>query len=114
VFGWIGEVRELLEMASREVLPLAARTGVNLTEADIRDQIRIIGSLAPEGKTSMLQDVEARRKTEVEIFAGAVAQMGRKYGIATPVNDLLLRMIHTLERTYPDADGRYRVNGKLL
>jgi 2-dehydropantoate 2-reductase len=107
VFGRVGEARELLEMASREVLPIAARAGVNLTEADIRDQIRIIGSLTPEGKTSMLQDVEARRKTEVEIFAGAVAQMGREYGIATPVNDLLLRMIHTLERTYPDADGSY-------
>jgi 2-dehydropantoate 2-reductase len=103
VFGRIGEARELLEMASREVLPIAARAGVNLTEADIRDQLRIIGSLAPEGKTSMLQDVEARRKTEVEIFAGAVAQMGREYGIATPVNDLLLRMIHALEQTYPDA-----------
>jgi 2-dehydropantoate 2-reductase len=31
-----------------------------------------MGTLAPDGKTSMLQDVEARRKTEVEILGATV------------------------------------------
>jgi 2-dehydropantoate 2-reductase len=101
VFRQVGAARELLELASGEVLQIARRAGVNLVEEDIQNYLRIIDSLASQGKTSMLQDVEAHRKTEVEIFAGTVAEMGREYGVVTPVNDLLLRMIHTLEQTYP-------------
>jgi 2-dehydropantoate 2-reductase len=59
-----------------------------------------IGRLSPEGKTSMLQDIESRRKTEVEMFAGTVTEMGRTFGIPTPVNQTLLRMIRILENTY--------------
>ena len=46
----------------------------------------------------MLQDVEAGRKTEVEIFAGVVTELGRRHGIPTPVNVLLGLEIAALER----------------
>lgn len=100
VFQKVGEARELMEMASREVILLSERLGINLTEADLQNCIKILDTLRPEGKTSMLQDVEAGRKTEVEIFAGTVSQLGREHGIATPINDFLLRAIHTIEQTY--------------
>ncbi len=100
VFQNVGEARQLLGLASGEVLSLAERAGINLTAADIDQYLEIIATLAPEGKTSMLQDVEAGRKTEVESFAGTVTALGRQYGIATPVNDLLWRMIRTLEQSY--------------
>lgn len=100
VFQKIGEARELMEMASREVILLSERLGINLNEEDLRNYIKVLNTLRPEGKTSMLQDVEAGRKTEVEIFAGTVSKLGREYGIATPVNDFLLRAIRTLEQTY--------------
>lgn len=69
---------------------------------DIRivEYVRIINTLSPEGKTSMLQDVEAGRKTEVEIFAGTVIDLGCRYGISTPVNEMLFRMIRTLEQMH--------------
>jgi 2-dehydropantoate 2-reductase len=46
----------------------------------------------------MLQDVLAGRKTEVEIFAGAVVELGRRHGIPTPVNEVLGVEIAALER----------------
>lgn len=100
VFQKVGEARELMEMASREVILLSQRMGINLNEEDIKKYIEVLNTLKPEGKTSMLQDVEAGRKTEVESFAGTVSKLGREYGIATPVNDFLLRAIHTIEQTY--------------
>lgn len=100
VFQKIGEARELMEMASREVIRLSERIGINLNEEDLQRYIKVLDTLRPEGKTSMLQDVEAGRKTEVEIFAGTVSELGREYGVATPVNDFLLRAIHTIEQTY--------------
>ena len=46
-------------------------------------------------------DVEAGRKTEVELFAQTVIQLGQKHGIPTPVNEVLFRMIRTIEQSYP-------------
>lgn len=100
VFRKIGEARELMEMASREVILLSEMVGICLNEDDLQKYIKIINTLGPEGKTSMLQDVEAGRKTEVEVFAGTVTKLGREYGVNTPVNDFLLRAIHTIEQTY--------------
>jgi 2-dehydropantoate 2-reductase len=97
-FGRIPEVRDLTRRASREVVALSAREGVALAEADVERMFPILAGLAPEGKTSMLQDVEAGRKTEVEIFAGAVVELGRRHGIPTPVNELLGRALVALER----------------
>jgi 2-dehydropantoate 2-reductase len=45
----------------------------------------------------MLQDIEAGRKTEVEMFAGKITQLGADLGIPTPVNLTLVRIIRVLE-----------------
>jgi 2-dehydropantoate 2-reductase len=100
VFQKIGEARELMEMACREVLDLSQKAAIGLQESDIQSYFKIVNTLSPEGKTSMLQDVEAGRKTEVEIFAGTVIELGLQYGVETPVNQILYRMIRTLEQTY--------------
>ena len=47
----------------------------------------------------MLQDVDAGRKTEVEMFGGKAVELGRAYGIPTPVNQTLLRIIRVLEQS---------------
>ena len=49
--------------------------------------------MIPDGKTSMLQDVEAGRKTEVDMFAGTITKLGEKYNIQTPYNKILKEML---------------------
>jgi len=93
-----GEARELMISASREVISIAQKADINLTEKDIKDYLNVIAELSPEGKTSMFQDVEAGRKTEVGIFSGTVIELGRKYGVPTPVNDILYRIIRAIEQ----------------
>jgi ketopantoate reductase len=51
----------------------------------------------PQGRTSMLQGVEAT-KTEVEVFAGKMVELGRRRRIPTPVKQTLLSIIHVLEQ----------------
>ena len=94
----VPEVRQLTRQASLEVVAIAQREGIGLQPRDVEDIFPIIATLAPEGKTSMLQDVEAGRKTEVEIFAGTVVERGRRHGLPTPVNELLGTLIRALER----------------
>ena len=97
-FAAAPEVRELTRLASLEAAALAVREGIPLGPDDVERIFPILATLAPDGKTSMLQDVEAGRKTEVEAFAGTVVELGLRHGIPTPVNALLLRMITALER----------------
>jgi 2-dehydropantoate 2-reductase len=55
---------------------------------------------SPNSKTSMLQDVEAKRKTEVDYFSGTVMEMGKKLNIPTPVNHVLYCIIKSFEQLY--------------
>ncbi len=91
------DARELMRSLMAEVVQLAAKAGIGLTEKDIDDWVEILMTLSPVGKTSMLQDVEAGRKTEVEIFAGRVVELGRKYAVSTPVNATVQRIIKVIE-----------------
>ena len=87
-----------MEALMREVIALARVVGVNLIEQDITDWYSVLKTLSPKGKTSMLQDIEAGRKTEIEMFAGKVVELGRKHGIPTPVSETMLSSIHILEQ----------------
>jgi 2-dehydropantoate 2-reductase len=98
IFFKMPEAMELMRSASREVVQLSAKAGIHLTESDIDEFVNILKGLSPDGKTSMLQDMEAGRKTEVEIFSGTVIELGKKYGVATPVNETLYRIIRTMEQ----------------
>jgi 2-dehydropantoate 2-reductase len=81
----------------REVLTLAEAEGIHLSEEDLPAWDVILQTLSPDGKTSMLQDIEAGRKTEVEIFAGKAVELGKRHGIPTPMNEMALHVIRTLE-----------------
>ncbi len=98
VFQSSPDAQTLMETLMREVLALAQRVGVNLGEQDLIEWIAVLNTLSPKGKTSMLQDIEAGRKTEVETFAGKVVDLGKNYGIPTPVNQAVLSIIHVLEQ----------------
>lgn len=93
--------RDLMRDACREVLAIAKKIGIALVEEDIENFFTIISGLDADKKTSMLQDVEACRKTEVETFAGTVIRLGREHGIATPVNEVLYKMLRIIEENYP-------------
>jgi len=97
VFQSNPDARDLMLSLMEEVVALAPKAGIDLTTKDIDEWEHILTKLSPAGKTSMLQDVEACRKTEVEIFAGRVVDLGKKYGVPTPVNATVQRIIKVIE-----------------
>jgi 2-dehydropantoate 2-reductase len=98
VFQKDGEARELMVMAAREVVALSQKCGINLTEESVSEFLSILDALDPKGKTSMLQDIEAGRKTEVEIFAGTIVDLGKKLGVKTPLNEIFYKIIRAMEQ----------------
>lgn len=98
VFQSVNEAKELMESAMKEVVVVSKKLGINLdAEKDIATWYSVLNSLAPGGKTSMLQDIQAGRKTEVEMFSGALCELGEIYGVPTPVNRTLFNIIRSLE-----------------
>ena len=98
IFQTLREARELMDSAMREVTAVATAAQIDITDEDIKIWYGFLSQLSPEGKTSMLQDVEAKRKTEVEMFAGKMMELGNRYGISTPVNETLYRIIKVIEQ----------------
>jgi 2-dehydropantoate 2-reductase len=92
------EAQRLMQALMGEVVTLAAVSNVNLTQQDITEWQLVLNQLSPQGKTSMLQDIEAKRKTEVDIFGGKVIELGKAHGIPTPVNQTIVQIIRILEQ----------------
>lgn len=90
----------LFKGAMHEVLEIAKASKIDLREEDIDDFVTLMSSFSPMGKTSMLQDVEAKRKTEVDYFSGTVIKMGKDLNISTPINYVLYNIIKSIEQLY--------------
>jgi 2-dehydropantoate 2-reductase len=56
--------------------------------------------VAYDHKSSMLQDVEARRETEIDYLNGGIARFGREHGVPTPLNEAILALVKGLERSW--------------
>jgi 2-dehydropantoate 2-reductase len=95
-----GPERSAMILAMREVIALSEMEGINLTEEDLNYWLSVLATLSPQGKPSMRQDLEARRLSEVELFAGTVLEYGKKHGLPTPVNRELYDRIKVLESSY--------------
>src|SRR5262245_15463370 len=56
--------------------------------------------VAYEHKASMLQDVEARRRTEIDYLNGGIARFGRELGVPTPLNEAIWALVRGLEASW--------------
>ncbi len=93
-------VRNMALAAMAEVVAVAEAAGVDLHAADVAAAGDSVNKWSAEGKCSMLQDVEAHRLTEVESFSGKLVELGKKYGVPTPINETLYALIRAKEAMY--------------
>jgi 2-dehydropantoate 2-reductase len=56
--------------------------------------------VAYDHKASMLQDVEARRQTEIEYLNGGIVRFGGEHGVPTPLNAAILALVKGLEQSW--------------
>ena len=95
-----GEPNRTMVAAMREVIALANAEGVALSEKDLNHYLDILRTLSPEGTPSMGQDRINRKPSEVEMFAGAVRSLAKKYDICVPANDFLYKSVIEIEKGY--------------
>lgn len=91
---------EFLINVMKEVQRIAKAEGVKNTETMIDEALVSFNKMIPDGKTSMLQDVEAKRKTEVEMFGSTMVKFGKKHNIPTPYNLVMRDMLEIIHENY--------------
>ena len=81
----------------QEAADLAKAMGVKNTHQLIAQVLDVIKTMLPETRTSMLQDIDAKRQTEVGIFAGYIVESAKKYSISVPYNKVVLDIISAID-----------------
>ncbi|MBA3433116.1 MAG: 2-dehydropantoate 2-reductase [Actinobacteria bacterium] len=95
------DLRALVSTLVDEGKAVASAQGIEL-DADPEELIDHAArpDVAYDHKASMLQDVEARRRTEIDFLNGGIGRFGRELGVPTPLNDTVTRLVKALEDSW--------------
>lgn len=91
----------------REVEAIAKAKGIDMEKAAASSGHG--SAVPPSARYSTLQDLDAGRHTEIDMFSGALVRMGKELGIPTPYNEYTWHMIKALEEK---NDGMFDYRGK--
>lgn len=92
------ETRKLMAMAVEEAVKVAKASGIIFDEGSMVKKVMDVADKTYENKSSMLQDILNKRKTEIDTINGAIVKEGKKYSIETPVNLVLTNIIKSMEK----------------
>ena len=92
--------REAARMLVEEAINVANACGCTLEHDAELEHAYEVARMTDETISSMVQDVQHHRETEIRIINGAVARLGREHGIPTPCNDLMLHLVLAKQSLY--------------
>lgn len=94
------ETEWILEQSVGEAMRVAHAKGIKLGKEDAVAHAKEVCKATAANRSSMLQDVTNKRKTEINMINGAIVREGEEYGIDTPINNVLTKLILTKEKSY--------------
>lgn len=86
--GWIAA------QIAKEVSEVAHAKGIDIGDLNVR---KMVSASGPEARYSTLQDLDAKKPTEIDMFAGKLVSMGRELGISTPCTEYTYHVVKALE-----------------
>jgi 2-dehydropantoate 2-reductase len=100
----VPELREIVFRTVDEAAAVAKAEGIALDVAEAREVLLKLVDTAGGGtgtaKSSMREDIVRRRRTEIDSIHGAVAQLARRHGLATPTIDAMVALVKGLQSQY--------------
>lgn len=91
--------RQLSQTAVEEAMAVARAQGIDVRDDAAENVLKVAEATGPN-RSSMGQDVDNHRQTEIDAINGFVVREGRKCGLETPVNRTLTALIQTLQAHY--------------
>jgi 2-dehydropantoate 2-reductase len=98
---WRGQALTLLE----EARAVAALEGFEFTEADAERELFTVVRATASNRSSMLQDLDHHRSTEVDTISGAILERARRHGLTLPATQRIVDRIHRRTAASADASG---------
>ncbi len=89
---------KVAEMACREGERAAKANNVDLGDGDMFDRVKLVLRRTSENRSSMLQDVERRKRTEIDEISGEIVRRAEKAGVDTPVNRVLWLLVSSVTK----------------
>ena len=86
------------QACAREAFEVATALGIPLPIEDPIEFVRDFGKRMPDAKPSLLQDLDAGRRSEIDVINGAVPREAAKVGMSAPVNATITALVKHLER----------------
>lgn len=93
------EIQKLMAMAITEALAVARGKGLRANPQTV-EEAKAACLATAKNRSSMLQDVLKKKRTEIEAINGAVVKEGKTLGIATPANEVLTLLVKGIEKSY--------------
>ena len=95
-----GSTRDLVTAAVQEAATVASAHGVVIRK-DFMEHVFQVAKATGTNRSSMGQDVDAHRETEIQAINGYIVQKARERRLPVPVNETLSALIMTLQDHYP-------------
>lgn len=92
-----GDAAELAHTAAAETARVARAEGVTLPNRVARAAVGDVVDATQTNRSSMLQDVDAEKRTEVDAITGVVVERGERHGLEVPTNRVLAALLRAWE-----------------
>jgi 2-dehydropantoate 2-reductase len=102
----------LADELARETARVATAAGVRFPEEEAVAAWRDIAKRLGANRSSMLQDVDAGKPTEIDAINGAVAREGRRVGVPAPVNEAITILMQAVSAPAPSVSSREAARGE--
>jgi 2-dehydropantoate 2-reductase len=90
-------LRAVSDLIIEEAVKTAEAEGIYFNPDEIKAEVYSVAQKTGENRSSMLQDIENSRKTEIDFISGAVADKAKNFSLNTPANIFMQNIIKVLE-----------------
>lgn len=99
------ETRVLMADLVHEAVLVAKAKGISLTYSDPLAMVYTVAEKTARNRSSMLQDFDNRKTTEIDFINGAILREAEALGIDVPVNRTVTRLIKALDAVHAQSAG---------
>ncbi len=93
------ETLALMEALVSEAAEVARRKGIRVEENPV-EKVKAVADATKENRSSMRQDFDFRRKTEIDAINGAIVREAKRLGISVPFNEAVTSLVKVIEKRF--------------